>query len=307
MKTPPARGLTALRELLAHELARATGRHADPETEILVTNGAMQALGVCFRSLLAAGDEVIVPTPCFFFAGPIVAAGGIPVYVPGSADDGWRWDHDAIERAIGKRTRALLLCNPGNPTGYVPSRDDVRRAVEIAERHGLLVVTDEAYEASLWEDAELTSAFGLGENVVVIRSLGKSLSLPQLRIGFLAGPPRRRRGVRTHARVGLPACRCRGSGGGTSPSSKDRETGSRRPPPALRPIGRSPSPRSGDVRARRRRSARSTVPVRRVALRSGTPLAASRRSASRSSTEPRFGLPATRACRSEAQQPQRQP
>ena len=59
--------------------------------------------------------------------------------------------------------------------------------MEIAERHGLLVVTDEAYEASLWEDAELTSAFGLGENVVVIRSLGKSLSLPQLRIGFLAG------------------------------------------------------------------------------------------------------------------------
>ena len=188
MQTPPARGLTALRELLAHELARATTRHTDPETEILVTNGAMQALGVCFRSLLAAGDEVIVPTPCFFFAGPIVAAEGVPVYVPGSPDDGWRWDHTAIERAIGKRTRALLLCNPGNPTGYVPSRSDVERAVEIAQRHGLLVVTDEAYEASLWEGAELTSAFGCGENVVVIRSLGKSLSLPQLRIGMLAGP-----------------------------------------------------------------------------------------------------------------------
>lgn len=187
MQTPPVRGVEPLREALAAELARTTGRRADPDTEILVTNGAMQALGTCFRSVLSPGDEVIVPTPCFFFAGPIVAAGGVPVYVPGSADDGWRWDHSAIERAIGRRTRALLLCNPGNPTGDVPSRTDVERAVEIAERYGILVVTDEAYEASLWEGAELTSAFGLGENVIVIRSLGKSLSLPQLRIGFLAG------------------------------------------------------------------------------------------------------------------------
>lgn len=188
MQTPPVRGLAALRAALAVELERTTGRSADPDTEILVTNGAMQALGVCFRSLLAPGDEVIVPTPCFFFGGPIRAAGGVPIYVPGSADDGWRWDHAAIEHAIGEHTAALLLCNPGNPTGYVPTREEVADAMALAERHGLLVITDEAYEASLWEGAELASAFGLGDNVVVIRSLGKSLSLPQLRIGMLAGP-----------------------------------------------------------------------------------------------------------------------
>lgn len=188
MTTPPAHGIAALREALTVELARTTGRRADPDAEILVTNGAMQALGVCFRSLLAPGDEVVVPAPCFFFGGPIRAAGGIPVYVPGSAENGWRWDHTAIERAIDERTKVLLLCNPGNPTGHVPTRQDVADAVALAERHGLLVVTDEAYEASLWEDADLASAFGLGANVVVIRSLGKSLSLPQLRIGMLAGP-----------------------------------------------------------------------------------------------------------------------
>ncbi|MCY7301994.1 MAG: pyridoxal phosphate-dependent aminotransferase [Thermoleophilia bacterium] len=188
MQTPHVRGVAPLRVALAAELARTTGKRADPDTGILVTNGAMQALGVCFRSLLAAGDEVIVPTPCFFFAGPIRAAGGVPVYVPGSAADRWRWDFVSIERAIGERTRVLLLCNPGNPTGVVPTREDVADAVALADRHRLLVVTDEAYEASLWENADLTSAFGLGENVVVIRSLGKSLSLPQLRIGFLAGP-----------------------------------------------------------------------------------------------------------------------
>lgn len=188
MKTPPARGLARLRESLAVELERSTGRTVDPETELLVTNGAMQALGVCFRSLLQPGDEVVVPAPCFFFDGPIRAAGATPAYVHGSPVDRWRWDVSAIEQAIGARTRAVLLCNPGNPTGYVPVRSDVAAVVALAEENDLLLVTDEAYEASLWEDATLPSAFGLGANVIVVRSLGKSLSLPQLRIGLLAGP-----------------------------------------------------------------------------------------------------------------------
>ena len=85
----------------------------------------------------------------------------------------------------------LLLCNPGNPTGYAPSPDDVAAAVSLAERHGLVIVTDEAYEASLWDDAPFTSAFGIGDDVLVIRSLGKSLSMPQLRLGLLAGPAAR--------------------------------------------------------------------------------------------------------------------
>ncbi len=105
MRTPPARGLEALRELLAGELERTTGRSVDPESEILVTNGAMQALGVCFQSLLEPGDEVVVPAPCFFFEGPIRAAGGVPVYVTGSAADGWRWDAGA-DRAGAGRTDA---------------------------------------------------------------------------------------------------------------------------------------------------------------------------------------------------------
>ncbi len=191
MQTPPARGLAPLREALSGELGRTTGRTVDPDTGILVTNGAMQALGVCFRSLVEPGDEVVVPAPCFFFEGPIRAAGAVPVYVPGSDADGWRWDVDALEAAIGTKTRALLLCNPGNPTGHVPLPTDVAAVAQLAERHGLIVVTDEAYESALWEDATLASAFGLAEDAVVIRSLGKSYALPQLRIGFLAGPPAR--------------------------------------------------------------------------------------------------------------------
>lgn len=188
MAPPPPLGLVPLREALAAELERSTGRAADPATEVLVTNGAMHALGVCLRSLVEPGDEVVVPAPCFFFEGPIRAAGAAPVYVAGSHSDGWRWDADALEHAISSRSRVLLLCNPGNPTGHVPSREEVAAAVAVAARHGLLVLTDEAYEAALWDGAELASAFGLAEDVVVVRSLGKSLSLPQLRLGLVTGP-----------------------------------------------------------------------------------------------------------------------
>lgn len=184
---PPPRGLTALREELARRLA-STGRAVDPDSELVVTNGAMHALNLVFRALLEAGDEVVVPAPCFFFEGPIRAAGGVPVYVPGSAADGWAWDAEEIEQAITPSARALLLCNPGNPTGRVHEPGEVAAAVAVAERHGLVVVTDEAYEASLWGDATLASAFPLAERALLARSLGKSLSLPQLRLGLVAGP-----------------------------------------------------------------------------------------------------------------------
>ena len=85
--TPPSRGLAALREAIARSLPAP----ADPESEILVTNGAMHALSLTFRALLEPGDEVIVPTPCYFFAGLIERAGGVFVPVPS-------WDPEAIER-----------------------------------------------------------------------------------------------------------------------------------------------------------------------------------------------------------------
>jgi aspartate/methionine/tyrosine aminotransferase len=149
----------------------------------------MHALGVCFRAILERDDEVLVPAPCFFFDEPIRAAGGVPVHVHGSAETAWAWDAAALEHAVRPTTRALLLCNPVNPTGHVPARDEVQAVIAVAARHDLLVVTDEAYEASLWDGGALSSAYGAAPRAILIRSLGKSLSMPQLRLGLLAGPP----------------------------------------------------------------------------------------------------------------------
>lgn len=177
--TPPSRGHVGLRE----EIGRLLG--VDPEREVLVTNGAMHALGIVFRALLEPGDEVIVPTPAYFFGGPIERAGGSAVEVPSRAEEGWHWDAQAIERAVTARTRALVLCNPNNPTGYLPTDEELDVLLALARRRGLTVVTDEAYERCVFEG---TLAPARGEHVVVVRSLGKSLAMPSWRIGFVAGP-----------------------------------------------------------------------------------------------------------------------
>jgi len=181
--TPPSRGHVDLREAIAHNLPAP----ADPEREILVTNGAMHALSVTFRALLDVGDEVIVPTPCYFFAGLIERAGGVFVPVPSREEDGWRWDPDAIERAVTPKARVLVLTNPNNPTGYLPTRAEIDVLLAIASRHGLKVIADEAYERCIHE-GELASAWG-EPHVILIRSLGKSLAMPTWRIGFVAAEP----------------------------------------------------------------------------------------------------------------------
>jgi aminotransferase len=179
--TPPSRGDLALREAIVRTLPAP----ADPEREVLITNGAMHGLSVLFRALLQPGDEVVVPTPAYFFGGLIERAGGSPVSVPSREADDWRWDVEAIERAVTRRTTTLVLCNPNNPTGYLPTRAEIDVLLELADRHGLSVVTDEAYERCIF-DGELASAFG-GPGVILVRSLGKSLAMPNWRIGFVAG------------------------------------------------------------------------------------------------------------------------
>ena len=174
--TPPSCGNVALREAIARSLPAP----ADPEREILVTNGAMHALSLTFRALLERGDEVIVPTPCYFFGGLIERAGGVFVPVPS-------WDPEAIERAVTPRSRALVVTNPNNPNGYLPSRGEIDELIALASRRDLTVITDEAYERCIHE-GELASAWG-APNVILIRSLGKSLAMPAWRIGFVAGEP----------------------------------------------------------------------------------------------------------------------
>jgi len=174
--TPSSRGHIELRDAIARSLPAP----ADPGRGILVTNGAMHALNLVFRAILEVGDEVIVPIPCYFFRGMIERAGGRFVPVPSR-------DPDALERAITPKTRALVVTNPNNPDGHLYSRAEIDDLLALAARHNLTVVTDEAYERCIHE-GEFASAWGAPQ-VILIRSLGKSLAMPAWRIGFVAAEP----------------------------------------------------------------------------------------------------------------------
>jgi aminotransferase len=183
----PSRGLPELREAITTALASEAGARVDAEREILITNGAMHALNIVLRTLVEAGDEVIIPTPNYFFDGVVRLTGATPVYVPSDASNGWRWDFDRIEAAISPRTRLLIFSNPTNPTGYLPTEDDLLRLVALGRQNGFRVLSDESYDRFVYDSAPFTSLAALdgGDVRIVVRSLSKSHALANWRIGYV--------------------------------------------------------------------------------------------------------------------------
>ena len=183
----PSRGLPELREAISTALASEAGARVDAEREILITNGAMHALNIVLRTLVEAGDEVIIPTPNYFFDGVVRLTGATPVYVPSDESGGWCWDFDRIEAAISPRTRLIVFSNPTNPTGYLPTEDDLLRLMELGRQHGFRVLSDESYDRFVYDSAPFTSLAALdgGDGRVVVRSLSKSHALANWRIGYV--------------------------------------------------------------------------------------------------------------------------
>jgi aspartate/methionine/tyrosine aminotransferase len=186
------RGLPELRDAIAAELEIEHGLRVDPERRLLITHGAMQGLSLVLRTVLAAGDEVIVPSPTFFFDGPIRDAGARPAYVPSRESDGWAIDLAALEAAVTPRSRAVLLCNPNNPTGYLPDAETVAGVVEIAARHGLLVVSDDSWQHFTFDGRRYEPVEALADrwpHVVTVMSLSKYYALSSWRVGYVLAPP----------------------------------------------------------------------------------------------------------------------
>ena len=183
-------GVPRLLELLAEKLRRRNGTPIGSPDEIMVTNGGIHALYLVFQALLDPGDEVIVPDPewppC---AGSVTAARGIPVPCPLHEDRGWRYDLDELESKITPHTRAIYINSPHNPTGGVLTREDIERIAAIVQAHDLWLVSDEAYEDVVYDDATHVSPAslpGMYERTIPVYTFSKTYAVTGLRVGYLA-------------------------------------------------------------------------------------------------------------------------
>ena len=180
-------GMPALRKRIAEYLFAEKKIVADPESEICVTVGGMEALLATVLTVAGEGDEVILPTPTYAsYIEQVLLAGAIPKYVP--LTKSWGLDLAAISRAVGPKTRAIMLCNPGNPTGTVFSDAETIELCKLAVAQNFVVITDEAYDYIVYEGAMPFSPLSMEEfrnNVISIYSLSKKYAMTGWRIGWV--------------------------------------------------------------------------------------------------------------------------
>jgi N-succinyldiaminopimelate aminotransferase len=198
---PPGLGIAPLRQAIAAQRHRHFGVVYDPDTEVLVTVGATEAIASAVLGLVEPGSEVLLIEPFYDSYSPVVAmAGAHRVAVPLVADGrGFALDVDALRRAITPRTRALIVNSPHNPTGAVLSHSELQAIAELAVTADLLVITDEVYEHLVYDDLThlpLAGFDGMAERTVTISSAAKMFNCTGWKIGWACGPADLIAGVR---------------------------------------------------------------------------------------------------------------
>jgi aminotransferase len=184
-------GLVDLREAIADKFRLDNRLDFDPD-DILVTCGCQEAILLTILTLLGPGEEMVVSDPrytSYDLAARI--AGGRAVTVARRLDDDFRWAPEDVEKAITDRTKLLALISPDNPTGKVMSRNDLEAFAELADKHNLLVMSDEIYEKVVYDGYQhqsIASLPGMMGRTVIINGFSKTYCMTGWRVGYLAGP-----------------------------------------------------------------------------------------------------------------------
>ena len=201
---PPVHGLPDLRAAIAKHQERFYGLAVDPDTEVVVTTGASEAIQSSLLAFAETGDEVVVFEPWFdLYATGIALANATRVSVP-LRPPTFRPDIDALRAAITPATRVILINTPHNPTGVVFTVEELQAIAEIAIENDLIVISDEAYEHLWFDDHQhvpIATLPGMAERTVTIGSAGKSFSFTGWKVGWATGPAplvRAVRAVRQH-------------------------------------------------------------------------------------------------------------
>lgn len=181
-------GMLALREAVAAKFQRENGLSYTTD-QLIVSSGGKQVLYNAFMAILNPGDEVVLPAPYWVsYPAQIQLAGGVTVPVQTEATSGFIPDPEAIRRAITKRTRAIVINSPCNPTGAVYPAEVIRAIAELAAKHELWLITDDLYEHLIYEGSFTTAAQFQPDRTLVVHGASKAYALTGWRIGYGAGP-----------------------------------------------------------------------------------------------------------------------
>ncbi len=188
---PPMRGVPGLRAAIANHARSFQGLAYDPDSEVLVTCGATEALTSAIFALLAPGDEILLIEPAFDVYRPLALAAGAVVKSLTLSPPDWRLSREALKAAITPRTKVVLLNTPLNPVGRVFTAEEMNALADAVRTSDALVISDEVYEHVIFDGAKhmsLAALPGMRERVVRIGSAGKIFSLTGWRVGWVMGP-----------------------------------------------------------------------------------------------------------------------
>jgi len=182
-------GLPELRELIELSLAK-ENMFYDWQTEIIVTAGSIEGITATLLAVTRPGDEIIIPSPSYTsYRETIILAGCKPVYVPLNEEHNWSFELDEFEKAITDKTKAILLCNPNNPTGTIYTKDQLLALSRIIEKHGLFVISDEVYKDFIFDNAEIYFSLAeikkIRDRVIRVFSFSKSFAMTGWRVGYV--------------------------------------------------------------------------------------------------------------------------
>ncbi len=185
-------GLFELRDLIAKYTKQFLNVEYDPNDEILITVGASEGIDVALRSVCAAGDEILIPEPCFVCYAPLVSlCGGTPVPIECTIEDEFKLTPALLEAKITPKTKGLLLAYPNNPTGAVMDEEDLLKIVPIIKEHNLIVLSDEIYGELVYDGLKFTSIAsleGMRERTIVISGFSKYFAMTGWRLGYVCAP-----------------------------------------------------------------------------------------------------------------------
>ncbi|MBQ7037813.1 MAG: aminotransferase class I/II-fold pyridoxal phosphate-dependent enzyme [Clostridia bacterium] len=185
-------GMPRLREAISGYIKRHVGITYAPDTEILVTVGGSEGIDLCMRTLVTAGDEVLIPQPSFVCYEPLAQmAGGVAVPIVTRAEDGFRLTAQALKAAITPKTKLLVLPFPSNPTGAVMRREHLEAIAEVLRGTDIFVLSDEIYADLTYGEAShvsLASLDGMWERTVYVSGFSKSFAMTGWRLGYVCAP-----------------------------------------------------------------------------------------------------------------------